>query len=99
MRWRALRSVYRTWYVSCVQPVKSVPNVGAQIRKARNAAGLSQVALATKLKIAERTVQSWEANERTPRLAGLTSLARSLGQPVGFFYGHDDLPPVEDIAA
>jgi transcriptional regulator with XRE-family HTH domain len=74
------------------------PDVGGQIRKARDAAGISQVELAIRLKCGERTVQAWERNERTPRLDALASLAAELGQPVAFFYGSSD-PDTNDAPA
>lgn len=72
------------------------PDVGGQIRKARDAAGISQVELALRLECGERTVQAWERNERTPRLDALASLAAELGQNVAFFYGSDDVEPNGD---
>jgi transcriptional regulator with XRE-family HTH domain len=66
------------------------PDVGGQIRKARDAAGISQVELAIRLRCGERTVQSWERNERTPRIDALGALAAELGQSVAYFYGSDD---------
>lgn len=74
-----------TWYVSFVSTERT--DIGAQIRKARDAAGISQVELAIRLKRGERTVQAWERNERTPRLGALTEMANELGQSVAFFYG------------
>lgn len=77
-----------TWYVSFVTPIRT--DVGGQIRKARDASGLSQVALAERLGVGERTLQSWERNERYPRLDALQQLAEMLGQPVAYFYGDDE---------
>lgn len=76
---------YCAWYVSCVSTERT--DIGAQIRKARDAAGISQVELAIRLKCGERTVQAWERNERYPRLDALTALANELGQSVAYFYG------------
>lgn len=75
------------------------PDVGAQIRKAREEAGLTQVQLAEQLDQAERTVQAWERNERTPRMPALVALAAHLGQPVAFFYGDANLPEPDREAA
>lgn len=63
------------------------PNVGAQIRKARDAKQLSQVQLAERLGCGERSLQAWEAGDRTPRLDALMQIADLLGQPVSWFYG------------
>lgn len=95
-----LACVICTWYIPCVSsPQVAQPDIGAQIRKARDAANLSQVQLAEQLKLGERTVQAWERNERTPRLGALIALAAHLGQPVAFFYGNGDLAPGEELAA
>lgn len=83
-----------TWYVSCVERHRT--DVGRQLRRAREARGLSQVALAGLLGVGERTVQAWERNERHPRLDALEEVARALGQPVAYFYGADE--PVEAVA-
>jgi transcriptional regulator with XRE-family HTH domain len=66
------------------------PDVGDQLRKARLAVGISQVTLAQHTGYSERAIQSWERNERTPRLKHLIRLASTLGQEVAFFYGSDD---------
>lgn len=77
----------------------STPDVGAQIRKAREESCLTQVQLAEQLGQAERTVQAWERNERTPRMPALIALAAHLGQPVAFFYGDANLPEPDREAA
>jgi transcriptional regulator with XRE-family HTH domain len=75
-------------------------NIGAQIRKARDVAGISQVELAKRLGCGERSVQAWERNERTPRLGALIAIADELGQHVAYFYGdgEPDGDPVEAAA-
>jgi DNA-binding XRE family transcriptional regulator len=80
-----LACVFCTWYGSFVSSDR--PDVGAQIRKAREALRISQVELSLRLDCGERSVQAWERNERTPRLDALTSISRVLGQPVAYFYG------------
>jgi transcriptional regulator with XRE-family HTH domain len=67
-----------------------VPDVGARIREARIAMGISQTDLADRLGQGERTIQAWERNERTPRLAALTDLAEASGRTVAWFYAHGD---------
>lgn len=62
------------------------PDIGSRIREARNAAGLTQVQLAECTGQAERTVQAWEANTRTPRMAGLLAIAAATGRDVAWFY-------------
>lgn len=79
--------VKRTWYDSCVSSTdRDVLDIGGRIRKAREHAGLTQVQLAEQLGQAERTVQAWEGNTRTPRPGALLHLAETLGRPVSWFY-------------
>lgn len=75
------------------------PDVGGQIRKARDAAGISQVELAKRLNRGERTIQAWERNERSPRRAGLSDLAELLGQPIAYFYGDGEPVDTDSVAA
>lgn len=49
------------------------------LRRLRDAAGLTQEALATKLKIPVATLRNWERARREPRLAQVEELARALG--------------------
>jgi transcriptional regulator with XRE-family HTH domain len=65
-------------------------DIGARIKEAREEIGLSQLALAKELEVGERTVQAWEANDRTPRLGALQRLALRTRKPVTFFYGNGD---------
>lgn len=65
-------------------------DIGARIKQARREAGLTQFELAAKVDQAPRTIQTWEANDRTPRLGALMRLALALGKPVDFFYGNGD---------
>lgn len=85
-----------TWYDPFVSR-QSSPDFGRQIRRARAATGLSQVQLAERLGRSERTVQTWEANERNPRLDNLIALADCLGQPLPFFYGDEEIR--DEVAA
>ena len=73
-------------YVTCVARNAQALDLGARIRTAREEAGLSQVGLAEELKQGERTIQSWERNERVPRLPALMRLAVRLDKPVAYFY-------------
>jgi DNA-binding XRE family transcriptional regulator len=93
--------VFCTWYVVCVSSAGEQirkPDIGARIREARDGIGLSQVQFAKALKLAERTVQAWEGNDRTPRLDALLKVAEKTGRPVAFFYG-DGSEQVEEKRA
>lgn len=78
--------MFRAWYDSFVVTQEQV-DVGARIREAREATGLSQLNFAKELQVGERTVQAWEGNERTPRLGALKKIALRTGKPLAFFYG------------
>ena len=41
-------------------------NVGENLRKARNAAGISQKELAERLQVYQKDISRWENGERTP---------------------------------
>lgn len=92
--------MFRTWYGTFVAQQMQAPDIGAKIKQAREEIGLTQIQLALELGQAERTVQAWERNERTPRLPALTALAERTEKPVAFFYGvDDDSESVTDAAA
>lgn len=57
--------------------------VGRRIHAARKAAGLSAVALATKLGIRVGQVWRWEVGENPPPIPRLVSIARALGVEPG----------------
>lgn len=54
----------------------------ANLRKARKAAGLSQAALAKKLKVSTGTVGGWETGEHAIRHKRLPKVAEALGVTV-----------------
>lgn len=57
--------------------------LGSRIRDAREAAGLTQMQLATKAKIGEGTLRKYETGRaRNPGVGQLRKLARVLGVPV-----------------
>lgn len=53
--------------------------IGARIRSARRAAGLSQEQLAQEIHVGRRTVYEWETGERAPRGERLEQLSLALG--------------------
>ena len=44
----------------------------------REKAGLTQVQLASKMKVSEITIQNWESGRRTPRVKRIRELAKFL---------------------
>ena len=54
-------------------------SIGERIRQARRDAGLSQDALAARLRIAPRTIAGWEHGEFLPRSGQLAAIADQLG--------------------
>jgi transcriptional regulator with XRE-family HTH domain len=73
-------------YVSCMKRVE----IGHRITKARTAKGLTQQQLAEITGHAVRTIASWEANARHPRMDALAQLAETLDRDVSWFYGSAD---------
>ncbi len=55
----------------------------SQIRKYRKEAGLTQKALAERLKVCESIVQKWEQGDRSPPLKRLKQIAKVLETPPG----------------
>jgi HTH-type transcriptional regulator, cell division transcriptional repressor len=53
-------------------------NVGATLRAAREAAGLTQVQLAKKLGVSQASVHGWE-RRHDPRVSTLRRVAKALG--------------------
>lgn len=54
-------------------------DLGANIKKARTAAGLTQVQLAEKMKIQQRDISRWESNSRMPNVISLGKLCEAIG--------------------
>lgn len=55
--------------------------IGAELRRAREAAGLSARQLALKLGVAHTTVGRWEAGERAPRPTDVATVLAAVGAP------------------
>lgn len=53
--------------------------IGERIKSARQAAGMTQKELASRLGLATRTVQQYELGKRTPRIDQLQNIANALG--------------------
>jgi transcriptional regulator with XRE-family HTH domain len=74
-----------------------LPQVAANIRTAREAAGLTQEGLARRAGITLRTVTGWELAERLPRGTNLVKLAAALDQEPSWFYAVHE-PPASEAA-
>jgi ribosome-binding protein aMBF1 (putative translation factor) len=61
-------------------PDQLMLDLAARIRQAREASNLSQVELARKLRVSERTLQNWEAGTTFPQPSQRRKLARFLEQ-------------------
>lgn len=53
-------------------------NLGDNIRKARKAAGVSQVDLANRLQVHQKDISRWESGVHTPTLEIFTRICREL---------------------
>lgn len=53
-------------------------NLGANIRKARKAAGVTQKELAGRLQVYQKDISRWENNELTPSAIYLAKICREL---------------------
>lgn len=73
--------------------------VGQKIRELREAAHLSQTALATKLKVTPNTISRWESGVYRPQIDQLEGVARTLNSPLWAFFPVDIQPPREDLKA
>jgi transcriptional regulator with XRE-family HTH domain len=62
----------------------------SQLRTLREAAGLSQPALAERAGISVDSIQNWEQGRTRPRLEALGKLARALGATVDALLATDD---------
>lgn len=77
-----------------------------ELKRLREAAGLSQVQLALRLGVSQSTVANWERGFRAPQARHLIKLANILGCSVDALLGlntqsadaaHDNTIPVEEV--
>ncbi len=61
--------------------------LGARLREAREAAGLSQPELARRVGTSQSQIWSWEAEAKMPRLDSLALLATELGVSTDWLLG------------
>jgi transcriptional regulator with XRE-family HTH domain len=54
---------------------------GEMLKQAREKAGLTQVALAKRLRLPLPSIQNWEQGRRVPRMRTVATLAKTLGVP------------------
>jgi transcriptional regulator with XRE-family HTH domain len=64
-----------------------VTGLGARIRSAREAAGLSQPELARRVGTSQSQIWSWEAERKMPRLDSLALVATTLGVSADWLLG------------
>lgn len=77
-----------------------------ELKRLREAAGLSQVQLALRLGVSQGTVARWESGVRVPQAGNLIKMANILGCGVDALLGlntqgadaaHDNTIPVEEV--
>lgn len=54
-------------------------DLGANIRKARKQAGLTQAELAKRMEIQQRDISRWESNDRAPSVFSFGKLCKAMG--------------------
>ena len=60
-------------------------SLGQKIKRARQAAGLSQKQLGQHLKLSDKTISAYEVNRALPSLPVLHGLSRVIKQPIHYF--------------
>jgi transcriptional regulator with XRE-family HTH domain len=74
-------------------------HIGRKIKEIREAAGLSQQALAEMVDTTANTVSRWESSTYQPRVEDLDRLARKLGKPIWVFLPSEVEPPRDEQKA
>lgn len=64
-------------------------NIGKALKQQRNATNLSQNKLAKKIGIKQQNISRWEANENTPNIFDLITLADFYGITIDELIGRD----------
>lgn len=54
-------------------------DLGANIKKARKQAGLTQAELAKRMEIQQRDISRWESNDRAPSVFSFGKLCKAMG--------------------
>lgn len=85
------RSAVPGWHVAAAV-AEVLRFIGANIRRARHRAGLSQEALAASANLSARFVQQLEVGRGTPSLRALVTLAAVLDVPIGALFRAAKLP-------
>ena len=68
----------------------SMPGLGGRLRRARNATGLSQEAVATKIGVSWMTVHRWERSKRGVQDYLLNKVCELYGRPLSWFLTLED---------
>jgi transcriptional regulator with XRE-family HTH domain len=66
------------------------PHIGQRIKKARQAAGLSQKELGQALKLSDKTVSAYEVGRAQPSLEKLKQLSRATHKSISYFLDDKD---------
>lgn len=73
--------------------------LGGRIRRAREAAGLTQNELAQRINARESQVSLWESGKNEPRVSTLRQIAEALGVRLAALLSDDDEPSASPRAA
>lgn len=79
-----------------IAPDTPLDSLGARIRRARRAAGLTQEELAEAVGAATITIQQYEANRREPKLLKLKQIADTLGVSITKLLPGEEPEPEKD---
>lgn len=58
---------------------------GERLKRLRVEAGLTQMELAKKSGIAQKSISNWEMNDKEPKISSLRKLCKALGVPSSTF--------------
>lgn len=75
-------------------------DIGARLREARDAAGVSRVQLADQLGVRESTITKWESGQTSPRGHRVSKLAGMLGVSISWVlmgHGAEPIGQVDDV--
>jgi transcriptional regulator with XRE-family HTH domain len=61
-------------------------DLGDRIKRARQAAGLTQAELAALLNVAPNSVARWESENRVPSVVMVTAIAKATAQAPSYFF-------------
>ncbi len=74
---------------------EAIKHISRKIKELREAAAMSQTALAKLVDVTPNTVSRWENGTYKPKIEDLERLARALKQPIWVFFPSEVEPPTE----